>query len=257
MSTSRILLLDLDHTLYPSTSPTLEAVDARITTFIETTLSVPTGQADQMRRNLCGEYGTTLRGLELLHGVSREVYTTFIQDLGDHLMPTNDPRMRAWLSTAARHMPTYLFTNARRDWADRCLLHLGISDLVETRSDAEVEALASEGVRGIFDIDFMEWVGKPHASAFEKVENFLVAKHASQGYSDFEYIFADDRLDNLDGARARGWQTIWVRPHTAAPGGAMNGGAPGMENAAVTAIAKAGGHRVVDSLLDLDPEKLE
>ena len=235
---SRILLLDLDHTLYPSTAPTLNAVDGRITRFIETTLGIPEEHADRMRQTLCAEYGTTLRGLEELHGVSREVYTAFIQDLEDHLMPPTDPHVREWLITAARTQPTYLFTNARRDWADRCLVHIGISDLIH-----------ADSVREILDIDFMEWVGKPHASAFEKVEKFLLEKHPSifeEGNA--ELIFADDRLDNVEGARARGWRTIWVRPHTVALGA---------EGAAVTAIAAASGHQVVDSLLELDPETLE
>lgn len=234
---SRILLLDLDHTLYPSTAPTLDAVDARITRFIETTLRIPEEQADQMRRELCAAYGTTLRGLEVLHGVSRDAYTTFIQDLEDHLMPPADPRLREWLLRAARNLPIYLFTNARRDWADRCLAHIGLSDLL--LADPEVQGR----LHGIFDIDFMDWVGKPEASAFAKVEAFLLDNHVPS-----DLIFADDRLDNLEGARARGWRTIWVRPHTAARGA---------EGAAVTAIASAAGHRVVDSLLELDPETLE
>jgi len=234
---SRILLLDLDHTLYPSTSPTLDAVDARITRFIETTLNLPEAAADQMRRDLCARYGTTLRGLEELHGVSREVYTTFIQDLGDHLMPAEDPRMRAWLTTAATHLPVYLFTNARRDWADRCLTHIGIADLMETH------------VRAILDIDFMNWIGKPDPSAYAKVEDYLAQRHPEHP----ERIFADDRLDNLEGARVRGWRTIWVKPHTV--GGPAAGNS--IEAAAVTALATASGHRVVDSLLELDPETLE
>ena len=244
---SRILLLDLDHTLYPSTAPTLDAVDARITHFIETTLQIPLGEADRLRQSLCAKYGTTLRGLEELHGVSREVYTSFIQDLEDHLMPPEDLQIREWLITAAKHLPTYLFTNARRDWADRCLTHIGIADLLV--ADPDVTSV----LRGILDIDFMEWVGKPDASAFAKVENFLLEKHPSTSNgknagNHTELIFADDRLDNVEGARARGWRTIWVRPHTVGQSA---------EGAAVTAIARASGHRVVDSLLEINPETLE
>ena len=232
----RILLLDLDHTLYPSTSPTLDAVDARITRFIETTLRLPESEADQMRRDLCAEYGTTLRGLEERHGVSREVYTTFIQDLGDELMPAEDPRLRTWLLAAADAMPTYLFTNARRDWADRCLRHLGIADLVGSH------------LKAVLDIDFMDWIGKPNLSAYEKVERFLEQTHGARAPNcSSETIFADDRLDNLEGARARGWRTIWVKPHTVGAGA---------EGAAVAALAAVSGHRVVESLLDLDPVTL-
>lgn len=228
-----VLLLDLDHTLYPSTAPTLPAVDARITHFIETRLNLPLPAADAMRRELCAEHGTTLRGLEILHGVSREEYTDFIQDLGDHLMPAPDPHLRAWLENTARRVPTYLFTNARRDWAHRCLRHLGIEDLVPDFSGEGSGFSAATAVAGIFDIDFLGWEGKPHRAAYEKVEQHLLERHPLAE----DLVFADDRLENLVTARARGWQTVWVRPHDAAPG-------------------LGGGHHVVDRITELDPETL-
>jgi putative hydrolase of the HAD superfamily len=236
---SSVLLLDLDHTLYPSTLPTLGAVDARITRYIEEKLGLESGEADAMRQALCAEYGTTLRGLEVLHGVGRDDYTSYIQDLEDALMPPEDPRLRDWVLAASEARPTYLFTNARRDWADRCLRHIGLSDLLVSE-DPEVRA----ALAGILDIDFMEWVGKPDPGAFSKVEDFLREKHAPAT----DLIFADDRLDNLESARARGWRTIWVKPHTVGQG---------LDGAAVSAIAAAAGHRVVDSLLELDPETLQ
>lgn len=233
---SAVLLLDLDHTLYPSTAPTLAAVDARITRFIETRLALPAPVADQLRRDLCAAHGTTLRGLELLHGIGRDEYTDFIQDLEDHLMPVPDPALRTWLTTAARRLPTYLFTNARRDWAARCLLHLGLEDLGRRRGDGEGEGAFSADFPlfgGILDIDFMEWAGKPNREAFEKAEKHLEARHGTVA----GIHFADDRLDNLAAARARGWRTIWVRPHDAPPG-------------------DGAGHLVVDHLTALDPDAL-
>lgn len=225
---SSVLLLDLDHTLYPSTAPTLTAVDARITRFIGTRLELPPEPADALRRDLCARYGTTLRGLEILHGIRRDEYIDFIQDLGDHLMPVADPRLREWLTAATRRLPAYLFTNARRDWADRCLVHLGLADLPTGGRPAGIPLFG-----GILDIDFMEWAGKPNPGAFDKVERFLAERHPPAP----GLVFADDRLDNLDAAQARGWRTIWVRPHDAVP-------------------ATGARHEVVDSLLDVDPESL-
>jgi FMN phosphatase YigB (HAD superfamily) len=171
-----------------------------------------------------------LRGLEVLHGVSRNDYTDFIQDLEDHLMPLPDPRMRTWLLAAASRLPTYLFTNARRDWADRCLSHLGLKDLLELGGSPAGRPVLG----GILDIDFMEWAGKPNREAFAKVERYLIERHPPAS----DLIFADDRLDNLAAARARGWRTVWVRPHDASP-------------------SIGADHRIVDSLFDLDPETLE
>lgn len=256
---SAVLLLDLDHTLYPSTAPTLNAVDARITRFIETRLQLDSEKADAMRRALCTEHGTTLRGLELRHGVCRHEYTDFIQDLADELMPLPDPALRAWLLDAAQRLPTYLFTNARSDWAHRCLRHIGISDLVagtevceggEAGADAgaagaeagaagaeagggRASAAALAGIFGIFDIDFMAWEGKPNRAAYEKVEAHVFARHPDKK----DLIFADDRLENLVSARARGWRTVWVRPHDAPAG-------------------LGGGHHIVDRITELDLDAL-
>ena len=53
-------------------------------------------------------YGTTLKGLETLHGVDRDHYCDFIQDIDDLLMPPPDPALREWLidSGAQKFQPT-------------------------------------------------------------------------------------------------------------------------------------------------------
>ena len=222
---SAVLLLDLDHTLYPSTVPTGGAVDARIVRYIGEYLGLPQTEANALRHELSMRYGTTLKGLEILHGVDRDHYCDFIQDVEDELMPPFDPALRKWLVAAGKKAPTYLFTNARRDWADRCLTSLGLSDLL---AEGETGTSASGGLRGILDIGFMEWIGKPEAGAFAKVERFIRGRHG-----DARLIFVDDRLDNLEQARRQGWQTVWVRPHDE--------------------VSKQDpGHRKVDSLLELD-----
>ncbi|HAO98710.1 MAG TPA: hypothetical protein DCQ83_01560 [Fibrobacteres bacterium] len=226
---SRVLLLDLDHTLYPSTVPTQTAVDAKITEYIRVHLNLPPNEADALRRDFCERYGTTLKGLEIAHGVDRERYCDFIQDLEDTLMPPPDPRMREWLSKTVMRLPTYLFTNARRDWADRCLLTMGLSDF---HPDVRANEPSVGSLHGILDIGFMEWYGKPNAAAFIKAGNYIRNQHG-----DARLIFADDRLDNLDQAKAHGWTTVWVRPHDA--------------------LSEAGSsHVTIDSLLELDVESI-
>lgn len=227
---SRVLLLDLDHTLYPSTLPTAYAVDARITGYIGQHLGLTPGEADVLRQELCARYGTTLKGLETLHGVDREHYCDFIQDVEEALMPPPDPRLRAWLSRVVEKIPTYLFTNARRDWADRCLASLGLSDMLAENSEKKNHG----ALLGILDIGFMEWVGKPEAEAFSRTEDFLRRRHGEGVH----ILFADDRLDNLAQAKRQGWATIWIRPHD------------------VDAELNAG-HLRLDSLLEWDVESLE
>ena len=148
---SRILLLDLDHTLYSSTLPTGDAVDARIAQYLCNHLKLPLNEADALRQELSARYGTTLKRMELLHGVDRERYCDFIQDLEDHLMRPPNPQLREWLIAVGRRMPTYLFTNARRDWVDRCLASMGFADLLLENSEMDSFVV----LQGILDIGFI------------------------------------------------------------------------------------------------------
>ena len=104
------------------------------------------------------------------------------------------------------------------------------------RSAAVAAASAFMGPRleGIFDIAFMDWEGKPNRAAYAKVDAWLRDKHGP----DIRIHFADDRQDNLESARERGWGTIWIAPHTA------------------PVVKGDEFDRVVDSLLRIDPVSL-
>lgn len=251
-----ILLLDFDHTLYPSTLPTLKAVDDRITLYIQTHLGLPPEEADRKRVRYCEEYGTTLRGLELRHGVDREHYCDFIHAVEAHHLPPPDPALHDWLARVPH--PCYIFTNARMDWAVRGLMAMGLEGILPEAgaawglkvAPAAPAALAATAERdeaaprspwpgprlkGILDIAFMEWQGKPHADAYAKADRHLREAHGE----DILVHFADDRPDNLMAAREAGWKTIWITPAPTA------GGPWG-----------ASFDRIARSLTALDPETL-
>jgi putative hydrolase of the HAD superfamily len=239
-----ILLLDYDHTLYPSTLNTLGAVDDRINLYMRTFLGLTHDEADETRIRLWDQYGTTLRGLEELHGVERGHYCDFIHAIDAEHLPPPDPALQAWLARVPH--PLYIFTNARLDWAVRGLTAMGLESMLPGILDIEPGAAAAAGesllapgfrgpkLEGIFDIAFMEWEGKPNPRAYAKVDAHLRARHGE----DIRIHFADDRPDNLESARARDWKTIWIAPHTASP---VNGDEF---------------DRVVSSLVHLDPETL-
>lgn len=210
-----VLLLDFDHTLYPPSLPTLKALDDRITRYIEAHLGLPRHEADAVRLRFCEEYGTTLRGLEALHGVDRDHYCDYITAVEDELLPPPDPRLHDWLARIPH--PCYIFTNARADWAVRGLRAMGLAGLLPEGLEAGIRDAAAEGATmeysgprllGILDIHFMDWQGKPHADAFAKADCHLRAIHGG----DIRIHFADDRPDNLMAAREAGWSTIWVTP---------------------------------------------
>lgn len=190
----RVLLIDVDHTLYPATAPTLPAIDARITQYIQEKLSLSWEAADRLRRDLCTDHGTTLKGLSLGHGADPVAYFDFIQDVAAACLPAPDTALRQWIT--GLNMPAYLFTNARRDWAERILEAMGLVDLLG----------AGRPLLGIFDIVHGAYAGKPHDEAFAAVERDLAAAHGPG----FRPVLLDDRLDNLDAAHRRGWETVWV-----------------------------------------------
>jgi FMN phosphatase YigB (HAD superfamily) len=227
VSETAILLLDFDHTLYPSTLGTLQAVDERINLYMQTYLGLDRPAADALRVELWDKYGTTLKGLEELHGVDRHHYCDFIHAIAAEHLPPPDPLLQDWLARLPH--PVYLFTNARLDWAVRGMRSMGLEGLLpEAEAKAArdaAEALDAAGDRaaagrafprrleGIFDIAFMDWEGKPNPPAYAKVDAHVRARHGAGA----RIHFADDRMDNLESARAQGWSTIWIHPHTAGP----------------------------------------
>jgi putative hydrolase of the HAD superfamily len=215
----KILLLDYDHTLYPSTLPTLKAVDERINLYIRTFLGLTADQANATRMRLFGRHGTTLKGLEQDYGVDRDHYCDFIHAVEDHQLPPPDPALQAWLRRVSH--PFYLFTNARLDWVVRGMTAMKLAHLLpESPGGAGQDADTSGAPRlhGIFDITFTDWEGKPHAPAYAKVDAHLRARHGQ----DIQIHFADDRSDNLEAARHRGWRTIWIAPDTTSPAAAAD-----------------------------------
>jgi pyrimidine 5'-nucleotidase len=233
-----VLLLDFDHTLYPSTLGTLKAVDDRINLYLRTYLGLTPDGADALRVELWDKYGTTLKGLEVLYGVDRHHYCDFIHAVGAEDLPPPDPVLRGWLARVPH--PVYLFTNARMDWAVRGMRAMGLGDLLpEAEAAAAKDAVAAldaaareaagpgrgapaadaaggifpRRLEGIFDIAYMDWEGKPNPAAYAKVDAHVRARHGARA----RIHFADDRMDNLESARAQGWTTIWIHPHTAGP----------------------------------------
>jgi putative hydrolase of the HAD superfamily len=221
---NKILLLDFDHTLYPPNLTTLKAVDDRINLYIREFLGFTVEGADALRLKLWDEYGTTLKGLEVHHGVDRDHYCDFIHAIEEAHLPPPDPALNAWLGRLAD--PFYIFTNARRDWAERGLIAMGLASILP-------ESDAAHKLRGIFDIAFMDWEGKPNPGAYAKVDRHLREHHGE----DIQVWFADDRADNLQEAARSGWSTIWIVPEGSGP-----------------APADAAFDRTVPSLTLLDPE---
>ena len=101
--------------------------------------------------------------------------------------------------------PRFVFTNGRHDWSEAGMAHMGIDSAID----------------GVFDLKQLDWVGKPHDSAYVKMEKWLAEKLAGMGVAypenPKEIVLLEDSLRNLEPAHRRGWTTIFVNPTTDTP----------------------------------------
>ncbi len=180
------ILVDLDNTLYPPECGLLAAGDERITAFIQERLGLPWDEADEVRRRLWREYGTTARGLALEFGIPEaEMCREALESLDPRGIIAPAPELAQMLRETG--VPVYLFTNSTHGYATRVLDALGVQ----------------EAFAGIFDLEFLEWEGKPSEGAFRKVLEAL-------GIEPQAVALADDHAPNLAVARELGMVTVAV-----------------------------------------------
>ncbi len=190
----KILLLDYDNTLSPFLSDGLMELDSLITQFISENIGLEPHQANLLRQTYNSEFGSTLGGLIKHHSTSPHDFFDFIQDIKSKNLPKKDSALKFWLNN--QKIPISIFTNARADWAIKGLTSMGLIKENAPFYDH------------LFDLEYLDWVGKPNKQAYDQVESGLSQKHGSN----LEIIFVDDSLPNLDAAKQKGWTTIWVHP---------------------------------------------
>jgi len=180
------ILFDLDKTLYPADVGLQEQGDERITSFLCDRLGLDRPQADALRLRLWRRYGTTARGLQVEYGVpQQELYAYAIDALqpADFLAP--DPALADMLTRLPQRL--YVLTNSTLRYARKVLDVLGITACFED----------------IFDIQWLGWIGKPHATAYTK-------PLAALGLRPYQVLFIDDAPHNIASARRLGIITVLV-----------------------------------------------
>ncbi|MFQ6133643.1 MAG: HAD-IA family hydrolase [Armatimonadota bacterium] len=178
-------LLDLDGTLYSPDSRFAQRIDGNITDFIADRLGLPEAEADAMRVRYWREYGATVRGLHLRHGIAYEDYHQAICgfDFGDYITP--DQRVARALG--ALRCLRVLFTNAPLAYIERMLATL------------ELEGLFGR----IYPLEFRDHQTKPDPSLYGSVV-------ADLGVPADQCLMVDDQAMNLAPARDLGMVTVLV-----------------------------------------------
>lgn len=180
-----LLVIDLDNTLYAADNGVFARMDERMTTFIRNVLDMPYAEADALRVRYWRQYGTTLRGLVLHHGVEPEAFLHDVHDVQVHEILNDNPA----LNEALHRLPgrKVIHTNGICEHAERVLDALGIRHHFDA----------------IYDIRYNEYLPKPCVTTL----NMLLAGEA---VTPARTLVLDDMPDNLAVARALGAKTCWV-----------------------------------------------
>jgi putative hydrolase of the HAD superfamily len=188
----RIILFDLDDTLYPPQSGMMDQIRDRILGYIRIRLDLSPEEADALRRHYFQVYGTTMRGLQVNHHIDADEFLHFVHDipLRQYLQP--NPLLDSVL--AAVPQEKVIFTNASREHAEGVLDVLGIRHHF-TR---------------IVDVRDMNYESKPQPVAYQRVCQLLDAQPE-------ECLMVEDNMRNLHPASALGMATILVQDGSHAP----------------------------------------
>ena len=199
---SKIWLFDYDLTLYGEEERfVLNSLDHRISLFVQKVVGCDFETAHKVRTDYLERFGTTLSGLMALHHTNPEDFFDFIHEPEFLIYPKVAPEKLTLLKSLAGHR--YVFTNGRGDWSRAGMAHM--------RMDSAIE--------DVFDLKLMNWEGKPHASAYEKIEKWLESRgvFCKKDSDKSQIVLLEDSLRNLEPAHERGWTTILVNPNIQAP----------------------------------------
>ena len=183
--TLKLIIFDMDETLYPRGSGLLQEIGHRIQLWVQRRFDLTWEESSTMRRDYFIRYGTTLGGLIAEHNTDIHDYLFFVHDVsvGDYLAP--DPALTTMLDAIPLRKAVY--TNATREFARRVLRVLGVTDRFEQ-------------VISVEDVDLRS---KVYREAYECVL-------ARLGVRGNECIMVEDTLHNLRVAKELGLTTVLV-----------------------------------------------
>ena len=184
-------VFDLDNTLYPASSNLFTQIDKRMKAFIARAFNLEPDDAFNLQKKYYREYGTTMRGLMVNHGIDPEIFMNYVHDI-DHSVLQPDPR----LDTALEKLPgrKLVYTNGSARHASAVMERLGIS----------------HHFSGVFDIRAGDYVPKPHPTSYAD----FVARHT---ISPQNAVMFEDSHKNLKPAAELGMTTVFVQHANNAP----------------------------------------
>ena len=182
-------IFDLDNTLY-DVPPLMHAeIDRRMGAFVADFLGVDEAEARRVQNSYFRQFGLTLRGLMLNHGLDPAEYERRMAGLDiTEIRPTEGLRE----ALAAIEGRKVIFTNAFASHARAVLDHLSMGAYFES----------------IHDIAAMDYRPKPHIDTYR----VLCDRY---GFDPARTVMLDDIPHNLEPAAVLGMTTVWRRTDAA------------------------------------------
>ncbi len=177
-------VFDLDNTLYPASCSLFPQIDVRMRQFIAEALGLDLDAAYKLQKQYYHLYGTTLRGLMMVHGIEPAEFLAYVHDIDHSVLQPSPALDRALTRLPGRKL---IFTNGSEHHAVSVLDRLGIT----------------RHFQGIFDIQAADYVPKPNAEAYAA----LLKRHDVA--PDLAAMF-EDIPRNLAPAAAIGMTTVLV-----------------------------------------------
>ncbi len=181
----RVLIFDLDYTLYPCGSGPLVEVGRRIDEYMIRHLGIPPEKVPELRAEYKRRYGISTRGLFLHHSLDTEDFTNFVHDVDIEGCIQPNPALAALLERL--ETKKVIFTNSTTEYARRVLAALGVE----------------EHFQEIYDLRFTQFRFKPDPEPYR----WLLDKLNLEGE---ECLFIDDNVWNLRPGKALGMVTVLV-----------------------------------------------
>jgi putative hydrolase of the HAD superfamily len=193
----RILLFDLDNTLYPRSAGVMDQIRQLILRYISERFHLAPEEADELRRRYFVTYGTTMRGLQIERHIDADEFLRYVHDIPLEAYLEPNPELDAVLASLPQEK--VVFTNATREHAERVLAALGI----RRRFDQ------------IVDVRDMDYESKPQPAAYRHICELLGAEPQ-------ECLIVEDNVRNLWPARAMGMTTVLVQDDSVALGNGVD-----------------------------------
>lgn len=188
----RHILFDLDNTLYPAQAGLMAELDRRIARYFARELGLRLPRAEQLQAEYCWQYGSCTEGVLHDAHLDLEGFLTEVHDIPVERYLTPNPTLDVFLQQL--RPKKWIFTNAPAEYAQRVLKALGVA----------------AHFRRIFDIRFLDCVGKPEPAAYQKVLEAIEA-HGE------ECMMVEDSAANLAPAKALGMTTVLVTSNVQTP----------------------------------------